>query len=196
MAKSGPSQPAALVLNIIPCSIQDAREYVSQFHRHHGAPLSGLFAVACARGDVVCGVAIVGRPVARMLQDGWTAEVTRVATDGTPNACSILYAACWRAARALGWRKLITYTLASEPGTSVRAAGWREVGSVDGRSWTCPSRPRVDRAPMQDKIRWETSAPASNALRVDGVAGAAHPERQGPKDGVEASSSTGGGQNA
>jgi hypothetical protein len=90
-----------------------------------------------------------------MLQDGWTAEVTRVATNGTPNACSILYAACWRAARALGWRKLITYTLATEPGTSVRAAGWRELGAVTARSWDCPSRPRVDRAPLQAKIRWQ-----------------------------------------
>ena len=142
-------------LVIVPCSIQDAREYVAQFHRHHAAPVSGLFALACAADGRVCGVAIVGRPVARMLQDGWTAEVTRVATNGTPNACSILYAACWRAARALGWRKLITYTLATEPGTSVRAAGWRELGAVTARSWDCPSRPRVDRAPLQAKIRWQ-----------------------------------------
>lgn len=144
---------------LVPCSIQDAREYVRQFHRHHGAPLSGLFAVAVATDEeLVCGVAIVGRPVARALQDGWTAEVTRVATDGTKNACSALYAACWRAARALGWRKLVTYTLASEPGTSLRAAGWRIVGEVTARSWHCKSRPRVDRAPLQAKIRWEVKA--------------------------------------
>lgn len=143
----------------VPCSISDAKEYVAQFHRHHGPPVSGLFAVACAPLDgAVCGVAIVGRPIARRNQDGWTAEVTRVATDGTKNACSFLYGSCWRAARALGWKRLITYTLASEPGASLRAAGWRIVGTVTGKSWSVPSRPRVDRAPLQDKIRWEATA--------------------------------------
>lgn len=146
-------------LQAVPCSISDAREYVTQFHRHHGAPVSGLFAVACSDGERVCGIGIVGRPVARALQDGWTAEVTRIATDGTKNAASFLYGACWRAARALGWRRLLTYTLASEPGVSLRAAGWKVVGEVRGRSWHCKSRPRVDRAPLQAKIRWEATAP-------------------------------------
>lgn len=142
-------------LQVVPCSIQDARSYVEQHHRHHPPPVSGLFAVAVAEGPTVRGVAIVGRPVARMLDDGWTAEVTRVATDGARNACSMLYGAAWRAARALGWRRLITYTLDTEPGTSLRAAGWRIVGEVRGRSWSCPSRPRVDRHPTQAKLRWE-----------------------------------------
>lgn len=139
-------------------TIADARAYVEQQHRHHPAPLSGLFAVGVAEGESVRGVAIVGRPVARVLDDGWTVEVTRVATDGARNACSMLYGACWRAARALGYRKAITYTLASEPGTSLRAAGWRVVGEVRGRSWSCPSRPRVDKHPLQDKLRWEPCA--------------------------------------
>ena len=105
------------------------------------------------------GVAIVGRPVARALADEWTAEVTRVAVlDGVKNGCSMLYGACWRAARALGYRKLVTYTLATEPGTSLRAAGWREVASVRGRSWHCRSRPRVDKHPTQDKLRWEVTS--------------------------------------
>ena len=147
-----------MTLSLVPCSVQDAREYVRQQHRHHAPPVSGLFAVACAKDDAICGVAIVGRPVARMLQDGWTAEVTRLATDGSKDACSLLYGACWRAARALGYRRLVTYTLATEPGTSLRAAGWREVGRVEGRSWSCASRPRVDRHPKQDKIRWEATA--------------------------------------
>jgi hypothetical protein len=144
-------------LMIVPVSIQDAREYVTQFHRHHLPPLSGLFSVGVAQDDRICGVAIVGRPTSRGLQDGWTAEVTRVATDGTQNACSILYAASWRAARALGWRKLITYTLKTEPGVSLRASGWTLVGEVKGRSWHCRSRPRVDKYPTQDKLRWEVS---------------------------------------
>lgn len=159
-------------LCIVPCSIQDACEYVRQYHRHHRPPISGLFACGCAAqlsnskmddafplpSHTICGVAIVGRPVARGLQDGFTAEVTRVATDGTKNACSMLYAACWRAARALGYRKLVTYVLASETGGSVQAAGWKSIAEVRGRSWDCATRPRVDRHPKQDKIRWEISA--------------------------------------
>jgi hypothetical protein len=145
------------LLEIVPCSISDAREFVSQYHRHRSPPLSGLFAVSCAKDGIICGVAIVGRPVSRVNDDGWTAEVTRCATDGTKNACSMLYAACWRAARALGYRKLVTYTLESEPGTSLRAAGWKVVGQVKAKSWNCPSRPRVDRAPLQNKLRWEIS---------------------------------------
>ncbi len=89
---------------------------------------------------------------------GWTLEVTRCATDGTTNACSALYAAAWRAARALGWRNLITYTLSTESGTSLRAAGWRVVGETPGRSWNVPSRPRVDTHPLQTRLRWEVEA--------------------------------------
>lgn len=140
-------------------SVTDAREYILRHHRHHLPPLSALFAVGVAADGEIVGVATVGRPVARMLQDGWTCEVTRVATDETPNACSALYGACWRAAKALGWRRLVTYTLKSEPGTSLRAAGWRVVGEIKGRSWTTPSRPRGhEREQLQlgDKLRWES----------------------------------------
>lgn len=101
------------------------------------------------------GVAIVGRPVSRHVQDGWTCEVTRLATDGAKNACSMLYGAAWRAARALGWRRMVTYTLATEPGTSLVAAGWRVVGQTDPESWSRKDRPRVDHAPLQAKLRWE-----------------------------------------
>ena len=142
-------------LVIVPCSISDAKEYVRQYHRHLSPPNSALFACAVVEDKRLCGVAIVGRPVARGLQDGWTAEVIRVATDGTKNAPSALYGACWRAARALGYRKLITYTLTTEPGSSVRASGWHEVGTVKPRSWHTATRPRVDRQPLQAKIRWE-----------------------------------------
>ena len=143
-------------LTIVPCTIQDAKILVERWHRHHRPPTGGLFAVAVANesGEVV-GAAIVGRPVARGLQDGWTVEVIRIATDGTPNACSALYGACWRAALALGWRKLVTYTLAEEGGASLRGAGYRCVGEAGGGSWSRPSRPRVDHAPTQVKIRWE-----------------------------------------
>lgn len=144
-------------LVLVPCRIADAIEFVRQQHRHHRPPVSGLFAVAAAVEGApdVCGVAIVGRPVARMLDDTWTAEVTRLATDGTPNACSILYAAAWRAARALGYRRLVTYTPPAEGGGSLRGAGWRCVGEAGGGSWSRENRPRVDAHPTQEKLRWE-----------------------------------------
>lgn len=146
-------------LSIVPCTISDAAAYVAQHHRHHKPPQGGLFAVAVADdAGAVRGVAIVGRPVARMLQDGWTAEVTRLATDGAPNACSMLYGAAWRAARALGWRRLMTYTLATEPGSSLRAAGWRCIGEAGGGTWSRADRPRVDKHPTQTKLAWEMTA--------------------------------------
>jgi hypothetical protein len=93
-----------------------------------------------------------------MLQDGWTAEVSRLATDGSKNACSMLYGAAWRACRALGYRRLITYILDTEPGTTLQAAGWKLVGAAGGGSWDRRERPRVDRHPTQGKLRWERTA--------------------------------------
>lgn len=142
-------------MTVIPMTLREARAYVDRVHRHHRAPQGGLFAIGAADGDAIVGVVIVGKPVARMNDADFTAEVTRLATDGSRNACSLLYAAAWRACRAMGYRRLITYTLATEPGTSLRAAGWRVVGEVKGRSWDTPSRPRVDKHPTQDKLRWE-----------------------------------------
>lgn len=145
-------------LELCPVSLSDAMAFVGEVHRHHQPPVGGKFAVAVGVGEEVVGVAICGRPVARRLDDGWTIEVTRVAVkDGFKNACSMLYGACWRAARSLGYRKCITYTLNTEPGTSLKAAGWRVVGTTPGRSWSVPSRPRVDKHPLQQKIRWEPS---------------------------------------
>jgi hypothetical protein len=109
----------------------------------------------------IVGIAIVGRPVARGRDDGVTAEVTRLATDGTRDACSFLYGASARAAFALGFKRIGTYILASEPGTSLAAAGWRMIGEVRGRSWSCESRPRVDRHPTQAKLLFEAPAPHS-----------------------------------
>ncbi len=140
---------------VIPMTLRDARDYVTAIHRHHPAPQGGLFAIGLAEGEQVVGCAIIGRPVARHNDDGFTAEVTRLATDGSKNACSMLYGAAWRAARAMGYRRLMTYTLATEPGTSLRAAGWKAVGEVKGGSWDREERPRVDKHPTQDKIRWE-----------------------------------------
>ncbi len=144
-------------LTVVPIAFGEAAAFVEQVHRHlPRSPVGHKFSIAVAdEAGLVRGVAIVGRPIARPLDDGWTLEVTRLATDGAANACSMLYAAAWRAARAMGWRRLVTYTLAEESGASLRAAGWRTVAEVVGRSWNCASRPRVDRAPAQHKLRWE-----------------------------------------
>ena len=150
------------MLEIVPTTIQDAKAFVNQHHRHHrcGKKQTGMFAVAVAADGEIVGVAIVGRPVARGMQDGFCAEVTRLCVlTGYKNACSKLYAACWRAARAIGYKTLITYILDSEPGTSLKAAGWKCVASVDGRGWAERSvaRPRVDKSPNQGKLRFEVS---------------------------------------
>ncbi len=139
-------------------TITRAREYIRDVHRHHGPPVGALFALGVARDGELVGVATVGRPVARALQDGFTCEVTRLCTDGTRNACSFLYGLAWRIARDMGYRRILTYTLASEPGASLRAAGWQRLGEVRGRSWSCPSRERQDKHPTDDKVRWGKGA--------------------------------------
>lgn len=147
-------------LTIGPITLREAHAYVNQVHRHHRASQGGIFAIAAYQGNgdgmVIRGVAVVGRPVARMLDDGWTAEVVRLATDGAKNACSLLYAASWRTARAMGYRRLVTYILASEPGTSLKAIGWRSVAQTqDAALWSRISRPRVDTHPLEAKLRFE-----------------------------------------
>lgn len=147
-------------LHIIPCDLSEANAFVSQHHRHHGRVVGHKFSIACCtENEVIHGVAIVGRPVSRMLDDGWTLEVVRLATDGTPNGCSCLYGACRRAAFALGYRRLITYILDTESGVSLLAAGWRCIGTAGGGSWNCPSRPRIDKHPTQKKLRFEVESP-------------------------------------
>jgi hypothetical protein len=143
-------------LELTPLTRAEAFAFVRAHHRHHRAPVSALFQVGAALDGEVVGVAIVGRPMARLACDGYTAEVVRVCTTGERNVCSFLYGASWRAARALGYRRLITYTLPEEGGTSLRAAGWRCIGEAGGGSWSRAGRPRVDTHPTQTKLRWET----------------------------------------
>lgn len=143
-------------LRVVPVTLRQANAYVAAHHRHHGPSRGCKFALAVTDGECVRGVAICGRPVARLLDDGETLEVLRVATDGTKNACSALYGACRRVALAMGYRRILTYTLAEEPGTSLRAAGWvRAAEATGGGSWSCPSRPRTDKHPTGPKVRWE-----------------------------------------
>ena len=129
--------------------------FIAEHHRHHLPPQGWKFGIAVNDGSKIVGVVTVGRPVSRHKDDGFTAEVTRCCTDGTRNACSILYAAAWRAARAMGYKRLITYILASETGTSLKASGWREIGRTKAGSWNSPSRPRVDKAPTTQKTLFE-----------------------------------------
>jgi len=148
-------------LHLVPVRFRDAAAYVSTWHRHHQPPVGCKFCIGVADDDqVLRGVAIIGRPVARMYDDGQTLEVNRTATDGTPNANSMLYAAAWRAAKALGYTRLITYTQASETGASLRAAGWHVIARRPARpGWDVPSRPRdshgVDHIP---RTLWEATA--------------------------------------
>ena len=145
----------SLVLS--PITLREAFAFVAATHRHHRPPQGALFAVAVSEDEAVRGVAIVGRPVARMLaQDSYTAEMVRLCTDGAKNACSMLCGAAWRACRALGYRRLITYALLSEGGASLRASGWRLVGEAGGGTWSRAGRPRVDTHPTKTKLRWET----------------------------------------
>lgn len=156
-ATAGPAEQ--LRLTIVPLPIAEANAFIAQHHRHHKPVLSHKFSLGAADpSGTIRGVATVGRPSARLLDDGLTLEVTRVATDGCPNACSALYAAAWRAARAMGYRKIVTYTLQAEPGTSLRAAGWTVIASARAKTWHTPSRPRVDHTPLQLRFRWERSA--------------------------------------
>ncbi len=141
----------------VPVELRAANEFVNNLHRHHDAVYRDKFRVGCVdEQGVLRGVAQAGRPVSRVLDDGQTIEVVRCCTDGTKNACSFLYARLARCAKALGYKKIITYILENEDGASLRAAGWQYVGDVRGnRSWDCPSRPRHTTAPTCNKQRWE-----------------------------------------
>lgn len=143
---------------VVPVTLREANAFIEEHHRHHGPVRGCVFTLAAEKKGRIRAVAVVGRPVARMNQDGYTCELTRLASDGTKNACSFLYQRAWRAAQALGFRRMLTYTLASEDGASLRAAGWRLIGEAGGGSWSRESRPRVDTHPLQRKLRWEAPA--------------------------------------
>lgn len=133
-----------------------AADFVRQHHRHHTPPVGHLFSIGAFYGSEMVGVAIVGRPVARHRDDGLTAEVTRLCVLETArNAASFLLGKCARAALALGFRRIGTYTLARECGASLRAAGWTPIAEVTGRSWDAPSRRRTDKHPTENKTLWE-----------------------------------------
>ena len=162
-----------MTLRLVPIFITDARRKVAEWHRHNEPPLSGLFAVGVENGDGLCGIAIVGRPTGRGLQDGFTCEITRVATTGTYNACSMLYGACRRAAAALGYQRVYSYTLETEPGTSLQAAGFVRDALLPARAtWNCKARERQqknlfgqNRRPPEAKWRWVWPATAREQVQ-------------------------------
>jgi hypothetical protein len=146
-------------LRIVPVSFREASDFVAAWHRHNQPPNGHRFSIGVANGDQLVGVAMVSHPVARHLMDGRTLEVIRTATDGTPNANSMLYGACWRAAKALGYDRLVTYTQHDESGASLRAAGWTVVAQRPPRAgWSAPSRPRKDKGTAWvARTLWEAS---------------------------------------
>jgi len=145
----------AAVLTPRPITQKDARAFVLAHHRKLRPPAGDVIRVALVDADgIIRAVAMAGRPVARGYDDGLTLEVTRVASDGHANACSQAYGALRRAAVALGYVRLVTYSLPDEGGASLRAAGWRLDGEVKGREWSCESRPRGPAELPLDKWRW------------------------------------------
>lgn len=142
-------------LQVVPISLKEANAFVAQHHRHHKPVVGHKYSIGASDGEKIVGVVIVGRPVSRHLDDGWTLEVTRCCTDGTMNACSLLYGAAWRAAKAMGYRKIVTYILESEDGSSLKASGYKCIGQAGGLRWTGKRRPEVDLYPAQMKLRFE-----------------------------------------
>jgi hypothetical protein len=151
------------MLRLVPITLAEARRFIAEHHRHNDAPVGHRVSVGLSDGEKLVGVGVLSRPMARMSDDGRTAEVTRVATDGSRNACSMLYGALTRAAWALGYDRLITYTLPDEGGASLRASGWHEDAVIDHPAWKHTSGPRsADRPtlfyeakmPVGKKVRW------------------------------------------
>lgn len=143
------------MLKLTPVSLAKANEFVELFHRHHKRVTGHKFSIGCSLNGQLVGVVIVGRPVSRYLDNGKTLEVNRLCTLGINNACSFLYSAAARAAKAMGYEKIITYILESESGVSLKAAGWECAGLAGGKQWTGARKPPVPLYPQEMKIRYE-----------------------------------------
>lgn len=141
-------------MHAVPITQKQCAEYVAAHHRHHKPVRGDIFRIAAEKDGEIVGVIQCGRPSARGLQDGRTVEATRLCTEGERNACSFLYAAAARVAKELGYKRIVTYTLESENGASLKASGWALDGVTAGGSWDTPSRRRKDTAPICPKKRW------------------------------------------
>ena len=142
------------MLELRPCDYQTAKAFVAGNHRHNKPPVGHKYSIAVYDGDRLCGVCMVGRPIGRYLDDGVTLEVNRCCTDGTRNACTILYGAACRAAKALGYKRIITYTLEHEPGTSLKASNWTCEGRAGGTHWTGSRYEQTEMQLSEMKVRW------------------------------------------
>jgi hypothetical protein len=162
------------MLELKPISLREANAYVKTYHRHHKPVVGHKFSIGCESDGNLAGVVIAGRPVSRYLDDGKTLEVTRLCTDGTKNACSFLYAAAAKAAKAMGYSRIITYTLDTETGASLKASGWTCHGRAGGLRWTGTRTPADDIYPAQMKLRYE------KILRTDGSNGLQQPVEDEP----------------
>ena len=142
-------------MKIVPITLKKANEIVTQWHRHHKPSVGHKFSIGLVESDVYIGIAICGRPVARGSDDGVTLEVARLCTDGTQNACSKLYGACARVAKEMGYEKIQTYILESEPGISLKASGWVMEAITAGGQWKRKDGVinRTDQ-PTEPKQRW------------------------------------------
>ena len=143
----------SIFLEIRPITYQQASQFIIQYHQHHGPPQGCKFCIGAFVGGKMVACVVCGRPVSRMLDNGRTCEITRLCSDGTPNACSFLYGACCRIAKAMGYKRIITYTLASENGASLRASNFLYDGIAGGVKWT-GIRDRGQKIPSEMKNRW------------------------------------------
>jgi len=150
-----------MTIAVVPIDLREANAFVASHHRHNKPVQGARFSIGASMDGQLWGVAIVGRPVARMLQDGFTAEVTRLCVrDGAPKGtCSFLYQRAWRIWQGMGGKRLVTYTLASEPGSSLRGAGWKLAGETPASDGWSKSRPGRKWQPVygQQKFRWEAA---------------------------------------
>lgn len=143
----------SMLMEIRPITLRQASDFINQNHRHHRATIGCKFCLGCFVGESMVGCAVCGRPVSRYLDDGFTCEVNRLCTDGTNNACSMLYGACCRVAREMGYRKVITYILQSENGASLKASNFTCEGIAGGEKWT-GKRDKGQDIPHELKKRW------------------------------------------
>lgn len=144
-------------LHVVPLELAEANLLVDQWHRHHEPAQGHRWSLGVIdTAGTLHGAAIVGRPVARLAGSPRDVlEVIRLVTDGTANACSILYAAAARAGLAMGYRRIQTYILEEETGTTLRAAGWTCEGAAGGGQWKhTDGRPRRTDQPNGPKSRW------------------------------------------
>lgn len=141
-------------MRLVPVYQKEANAFVKSIHRHHGPVVGSIFQIGVAIGNKIVGVIICGRPLEKNTDNGYTLEVLRNCTDGTPNACSMLYAAAYRVAKGMGYKRIITAISKKEPGTSLKASGWRYSHDTGGKSWNVKSRPRTDKHELGQREYW------------------------------------------